>query len=99
MPDYRKAIYRPNNPNTYDGNGKIHQSEIDNGIKLVPDKNGKGYRKVGNVKGSVKLASFQDSSDTKTNEKIEKLEKENSDWKKLVADLEKRLRKLEDGDK
>jgi len=103
MATYRRASFFPQNPNTYDGNGKIHQTESANGIKLVQDKSGKGFRKVGNVKDGKRLATIQDDSATKIlsdNAELKKemasKDKQLSDAMLLIKDMEKRLRTLED---
>lgn len=103
MADYRRASFFPQNPNTYDGNGIIHQSEKERGIKLIPDKSGKGFRKVGNVKDARKLATLQDDSATKQIAEIEQLKKDNASKDKqlgdamaLIKDMDKRVRYMED---
>lgn len=104
MPDYRKAIHRPSNPSTYDGNGKIYDLERQSGVKLVPDKSGKGWRKTGLSKEGKRLATIQDDSATKQISEIESLKKENEKLSKtnqdmlaLVKDMDKRLKGLEGG--
>ena len=94
MQHSRTPVSKPRN---YDGNGKLAPVEKELGIKLVPNKDGKGWTRIDPRKVN-KLATLQDSSVTNQKNEIETLKKDNENWKALVKDLEKRLRKIEDGD-
>ena len=77
----------------YDGNGRLSEAEKAVGVALIgkhPD--GKGWKI--NRSGS-KLATLQDASVTKQLARVEKLEKENEDYKSVIKDMGERLKKLE----
>ena len=54
---------------------------------------------VGRPKNGKANATLSDASVTKQLARLEKVEKENEDYKLIIKDMEKRLKTLEKGDK
>ena len=89
----RTPVSRPRN---FDGNGKLSPAEKAVGVTVVKNYKGRGWTR-NDPRHKNRLATIEDSSVTKQNSEVDKLKKENQDLMLVIKDMDKRLKKMEDG--